>query len=107
MTLWDANPGCMGKSGKGGNLQLFSEPQDRGSVLNLADWGGGMSACCTVARESNCFIVQALAVDDYRSVYVMHADSSISDIEEAFKTFTSRDDIAIILINQNVCYMHH
>ena len=29
-------------------------------------------------------------------------DSSISDIEEAFKGLTSRDDIAIILINQNV-----
>jgi len=35
------------------------------------------------------------------------ADSSISDIEEAFKAFTSRDDVAIILINQNVRYVHH
>lgn len=29
-------------------------------------------------------------------------DTSIADIEDAFKSFTSRDDIAIILINQNV-----
>ena len=34
------------------------------------------------------------------------ADSSISDIEEAFKGFTSRDDIAILLINQNVRSLH-
>ena len=40
-------------------------------------------------------------------VFVFCVDSSISDIEEAFKAFTSRDDIAIILINQNVHYVHH
>ncbi len=30
------------------------------------------------------------------------SDTSVSEIEEAFKSFSSRDDIAIILINQTV-----
>ncbi len=30
------------------------------------------------------------------------ADTSVSEIEEGFKTFTQRSDIAILLINQNV-----
>ena len=29
-------------------------------------------------------------------------DTAVSDIEDSFRTFTSRNDIAIILINQNV-----
>lgn len=37
--------------------------------------------------------------------YVVEKNTSVSDIEETFKTFTSRDDIAIILINQNVAEM--
>jgi V-type H+-transporting ATPase subunit F len=31
--------------------------------------------------------------------------TSIADIEDAFKSFTARDDIAIILINQNIAEM--
>ena len=31
-----------------------------------------------------------------------HTDTAVSDIEEAFKNFTGRKDIAIVLINQNV-----
>lgn len=31
--------------------------------------------------------------------------TSVADIEEAFKSFTTRDDIAIILINQNIAEM--
>jgi V-type H+-transporting ATPase subunit F len=37
--------------------------------------------------------------------FVVDKNTSISDLEEAFKTFTSRDDIAIVLINQNVAEM--
>ena len=29
-------------------------------------------------------------------------DTAVSDIEDSFRSFTSRSDIAIILINQNV-----
>ena len=32
----------------------------------------------------------------------MFLDTSVSEIEETFKTFTNRNDIAIILINQVV-----
>jgi len=32
-------------------------------------------------------------------------DTAVSDIEDAFKSFTNRSDIAIVLINQNVCEM--
>jgi len=37
--------------------------------------------------------------------FVVDKSTSVSDIEEAFKTFTTRDDIAIVLINQNVAEM--
>ena len=32
-----------------------------------------------------------------------HTDTSVSDIEEAFKSFTTRSDISVLLINQYVC----
>ena len=35
-------------------------------------------------------------------VHCTISGTSISDIEEAFKSYTTRDDIAIVLINQNV-----
>lgn len=37
--------------------------------------------------------------------FVVEKNTSISEIEEAFNTFTTRDDIAIILINQHVAEM--
>jgi len=36
---------------------------------------------------------------------VVDKNTSVSDVEEAFKTFSTRDDIAIILINQNIAEM--
>ena len=33
-------------------------------------------------------------------------DTAVSDIEDAFKSFTNRPDIAILLINQTVCLIH-
>jgi len=33
--------------------------------------------------------------------FVVDKNTSVSDLEEAFRAFTNRDDIAIILINQN------
>ncbi|ESN93336.1 hypothetical protein HELRODRAFT_157894 [Helobdella robusta] len=33
---------------------------------------------------------------------VVEKTTSVSEIEECFKKFTSRDDIAIVLINQNI-----
>jgi V-type H+-transporting ATPase subunit F len=35
-------------------------------------------------------------------MYVLFPDTSVSEIEECFKRFVKRDDIDIILINQNV-----
>lgn len=32
----------------------------------------------------------------------MFPDTAVGDIEEAFKTYTSRADIVVLLINQNV-----
>ena len=37
-----------------------------------------------------------------RFIKVVFLDTSVSEIEETFKTFTNRGDIAIILINQVV-----
>jgi len=37
--------------------------------------------------------------------YVVDKNTSISDIEETFKTFLTRSDIDIILINQNIAEM--
>ena len=31
-----------------------------------------------------------------------HTDTSVSDIEDAFKSFTSRPDVNVLLINQHV-----
>lgn len=43
--------------------------------------------------------------------YILHhcsfTDTSISEIEECFKRFVKRDDIDIILINQNVSLVSH
>jgi len=36
---------------------------------------------------------------------VVDKNTSVSDVEEAFKAFSTRDDIAIILINQNIAEM--
>lgn len=36
---------------------------------------------------------------------VVDKSTSVSEIEEAFKSFTNRDDIAIVLINQNIAEM--
>jgi len=36
---------------------------------------------------------------------VVDKNTSVSDVEEAFKSFSTRDDIAIILINQNIAEM--
>ena len=36
---------------------------------------------------------------------VVNKDTSVSDIEDAFRKFTSRSDIAIILINQYIAEM--
>ena len=36
-----------------------------------------------------------------------YSDTAVSDIEDAFKSFTGRKDVAIILINQNVSYRIH
>ena len=47
------------------------------------------------------------SVDQYGKLYInmlpliLHSDTSVHDIEESFKSFVSRSDIAIILINQN------
>lgn len=35
-------------------------------------------------------------------IALYYADTSISEVEECFKRFLKRDDIDIILINQNV-----
>ena len=35
------------------------------------------------------------------------ADTAVSEIEEAFRSFLSRPDIAIIMINQNVSMVKH
>ena len=34
--------------------------------------------------------------------FIYFAETSVSEIEEAFLQFTNRSDIAILLINQNV-----
>ncbi|XP_064396950.1 V-type proton ATPase subunit F-like [Halichondria panicea] len=36
---------------------------------------------------------------------IVTKDTAVSDIEDAFKSFTGRRDIAIILINQNIAEM--
>ena len=36
------------------------------------------------------------------SCFIFSPDTSVSEIEETFKNFVKRDDIDIILINQNV-----
>jgi len=37
--------------------------------------------------------------------FIVDKNAAVSEIEETFKTFVSRDDIAIILINQHVAEM--
>ncbi|KAH7698288.1 CBN-VHA-9 protein [Aphelenchoides avenae] len=37
--------------------------------------------------------------------FMVNKETSVSEIEETFKTFCARDDIAIILINQHVAEM--
>ena len=38
-------------------------------------------------------------------MYVSYAETSVKKIEDTFKDFTNRDDIAIILINQHIANM--
>ena len=40
-------------------------------------------------------------------MFLLILDTSVSDLEEAFRVLTSRDDIAIVLINQNVSSFLH
>lgn len=35
--------------------------------------------------------------------FCFETDTAVSEIEEAFRGFVSRDDVAIVLINQHVC----
>jgi V-type H+-transporting ATPase subunit F len=37
---------------------------------------------------------------------IVKADTEIPLIEETFKSFSSREDVGIILINQHVCDLH-
>lgn len=65
-----------------------------GSMLLFA------ASCCETGVE--CWMC-GLSVTFVSSVnFVLFAETSVSEIEEAFLQFTNRSDIAILLINQNV-----
>ena len=48
-----------------------------------------------------------LADTDKKIILSSFIETSVSEIEETFLQFTNRNDIAILLINQNVCFKMH
>ena len=53
---------------------------------------------------NECSICSLLCTKNVFCIVSLHwyTDTSVGDIEEAFKSFTNRNDIAVVLINQHV-----
>ena len=49
-------------------------------------------------------IIALLAGTNKKIIFYSFIETSVSEIEETFLQFTNRNDIAILLINQNVSF---
>lgn len=72
----------------------------------------GSKQCLTARFEHRVFvpchifhrIIALLADTNKKIVFYSFIETSVSEIEETFLQFTNRNDIAILLINQNVSF---
>ena len=62
-------------------------------------------ASCSIYCQITCTLILFLPPYLSLSLSLPVSETPLSDIEDSFKSFINRPDIAIILINQNVCHM--
>ncbi|CAI8053678.1 V-type proton ATPase subunit F 1 [Geodia barretti] len=75
----------------------------------MADFKGG-KLLAVIGDEDTCtgFLLGGVGEMDAKrqpNFLVVRKETAVSDIEESFKAFLTRTDIAIILINQNIAEM--